>query len=230
MNWKRDHEKWAQRGRDFLERQRCVVSFLNWRRDLVQDDLIQVQMMGGTLKTKKEPHSIAILPPIHWLNIVFEMLCMCQQPWEVKTASYNTNPTHCLTFFLICLIVGWVHTLHDSGLIIMITLWTHWETISSYFIELQYDNFFPNKSTLWLSYSILWMVQKSCTTWDVQYPLNCGIFTQYQPDEPDFFHQPYLRESSPGQGFDTLGDRSGQRSLHGWDSWRWDVGALRWDP
>ena len=104
-------------------------------------------------------------------------------PWEVKTASCNTNPKHSLTFSLICLIVGWVHTLHDSRLIIMITQHSL-DTLGNHFLlfpRITVWQFFPNKSTLWLSYSILLMVQKSCTTWDVQYPVNCGIFTQYQP-------------------------------------------------
>ena len=107
-------------------------------------------------------------------------------PWEVKTASCNTNPTHSLTFFLIYLIVGWVHTLHDSGLIIMITQ----HSLGNHFFlfhRITVWQFFPNKSTLWLSYSILLMVQKSCTTWDAQYPVNCGIFTQYQPILAGFF-------------------------------------------
>ena len=113
-------------------------------------------------------------------------------PWEVKTASCNINPTHSLTF-------GWVHTLHDSGLIIMITqhsVDTLGNHFSSYFIELQYDNFPKQIHTLIVLFhtvdgsEILHHLGCTipCKLWDI-YPISTG--------EPDFFHQPYLHESSP---------------------------------
>ena len=159
-------------------------------------------------------------------------------PWEVKTASCNTNPKHSLTFSLICLIVGWVHTLHDSRLIIMITQHSL-DTLGNHFLlfpRITVWQFFPNKSTLWLSYSILLMVQKSCTTWDVQYPVNYGIFTQYQPLSRIFFHQPYLHGSSP-----TVEDLTPLEIVLDKEAWmdeipedemsgRWDEIMKFWDP
>ena len=118
MHWKSDHEKWAQRGRDFLERQKCVVSF--WT-----DGGILCKMTWSRYKwwvvpwRQRRSHIALLCCPLSIDSIsFFEMLCMYQQTWEVKTASCTTNPTHSLTF-------GWVHTLHDSGLIIMITLFGH---------------------------------------------------------------------------------------------------------